>query len=244
MIRRTLTAATLACLALLGLALPAGAQAPQEIGADDNQAIAVNTDDGASIFRLAFSVRYVTDGMVDQTNTAVALASCTDCRTVALAFQVVLVEDDADVVVPENRAVALNVACAECLTYASATQIVLGVDGPVRLTGEGYRRLAQIAISLRRLEKDIETVDPNELLAVVAEAEQELLAVYTEELRPIGRPDEQADVGAATTTTTVDDGEGEGTTTTTSTSTSTTTPPTTSTSEPEASSTTTSSTAP
>ena len=34
---------------------------------------------------------HVTDGVVDQQNLAVAYASCTDCQTVALAFQVVLV---------------------------------------------------------------------------------------------------------------------------------------------------------
>jgi putative peptide zinc metalloprotease protein len=236
-IRRSLAALAVALVCLLGLAVPASAQAPQETGEDQSQAIAVNTEDGASVFRLAFAVRYVTDGVVDQTNTAVALASCTDCRTVALAFQVVLVEGDADIVIAENRALALNVACEQCLTYASATQIVLGVDGPVRLTGEGYRRMAQIAIALRRLEKSIETIDPNELLAVVREAEAELIAVYTEELRPIGPPTDGAPPTNTTSTTMVDDGDTTTTTTVTSSSsttavTTTTTPSTTTTAAP------------
>lgn len=214
MIRRTLAALAVALLGVAGLAVaPAAAQ--QQLGDDDNQAIAVNTEDGASVFRLAFSVRYVTDGVVDQTNTAVALAQCTDCRTVALAFQVVLVEGDADVVVPENRALALNVECTQCLTYASATQIVLGVDGRVRLTGEGQRRLAMMRRDLKELERTIDTIDPNALLAEVARLEQELLAILDTELVPVGPPAPDEGDGSPTTTTSVDDGEGEAETTTT-----------------------------
>ena len=79
---------------------------PQPAGADDlpgggdNAAVAVNTEDGASVFRLAFSIRQVAGGVVDETNSAYALASCVDCQTVALAFQVVLVWGGAQVVVP------------------------------------------------------------------------------------------------------------------------------------------------
>lgn len=219
MIRRTLAALAIALLSVAGLAVaPAAAQAgfpaQQQLGDDDNQAIAVNTEDGASVFRLAFSVRYVTDGVVDQTNTAVALARCTDCRTVALAFQVVLVEGDADVVVPENRALALNVECTQCLTYASATQIMLGVDGRVRFTGEGQRRLAMMRRDLQELERTIDTIDPNALLAEVSRLEQELLAILDTELVPVGPP--EGDDGSSTTSTTsVDDGEGDAETTTT-----------------------------
>ena len=44
-------------------------------------------------------------------NEAYALASCRDCRTVAVAFQVVLVVGSVDVVVPQNLAAAVNYAC-------------------------------------------------------------------------------------------------------------------------------------
>lgn len=179
-------------------------------GGSDNAAVAVNTEDGASVFRLAFSVRTVANGVVDETNSAYALASCVDCQTVALAFQVVLVRGDADVVVPENLALAYNEQCVECLTYASATQIVIGVDGPTRLSGDGRRRLGQLYRSLRDLEDQIGDMTASELHAAVTAAKTELVAILSEELVPAGRDEgeEGEDVDDAqatsTTSTTVD----------------------------------------
>jgi putative peptide zinc metalloprotease protein len=209
-------AVVLACI----IAAPVLAVAPAAAGelaqgGDDNAAVAVNTEDGASVFRLAFSIRKVNNGVVDQTNSAYALASCTDCQTVALAFQVVLVRGDADVVVPENTAVAFNDQCVECLTYASATQIVLGVDGPTRFTAEGRQRLAVLYQSLRDLEDQVATLSASELHAAVTAAKTELIAILGTELVPAGRPaDEDDDADETTTTTSTTTGEGESTTTT------------------------------
>ena len=215
-LRRALVALSFATLGVLALASPASAQA--QFGEDDNHAVAINTEDGASVFRIAFSVRWVTDGVVDQTNAAVALASCVDCQTVALAFQVVFVQGSANTVTPENLAVAYNEQCVACVTYASATQVVLGVDGPVRLTGEGWRRLAAFHRSLRELEDAAPTLTVSQLNAQVQAAKQELLSILATEVVPIGPPpaddaDETTTTSAPTTSTT--DGEATSTTTTT-----------------------------
>jgi putative peptide zinc metalloprotease protein len=189
--RRALARALVAlwiCLAALAWTPSIALGAPPGIGDAQNRAVAVNTEDGASVFRLAFSVQWVSDGVVDQTNEAYALASCLDCRTVALAFQVVLVSGDASTVVPENRAVAYNEQCVACLTYASAFQLVLSVDGPSRLTGEGMSRLVRLWVRLRTLERRIDDIPPADLLAEVAAAKAELLTIFTEELVPIGPP--------------------------------------------------------
>lgn len=176
----------LPALALLpGLVLlPAAPAAADDHRSDgqDNTAVAINTEDGASIFRLAFSVRRVADGVVDQTNAAYALASCTDCQTIALAFQVVLAFGEVDVAVPENRAVAYNEQCTECVTYASATQIVLGFDGPVRLTAEGWRRLVALRKALRGLEERAPTLTVTQLDTEVQAAKAELVAILRQEL--------------------------------------------------------------
>lgn len=171
-------------LAALSVVLAAGvgsASAPVAAddapGGDANAAVAVNTNDGASVFRLAFSIRKVSNGVVDQTNEAYALASCADCQTVALAFQVVFVRGDSDVATPVNRAVAYNDQCVECLTYASATQIVLGVDGPVRFTAAGRQRLNALEKSLRALEGRIAELDPAQLHAEVTAAKAELVSI-------------------------------------------------------------------
>ena len=195
-------------------AAPAGAQdGSSGEGGDDNEATAINTEDGGTVFDFALSVRRVADGVVDQTNTATAAASCTDCSTVAAAFQVVLVYGDADVVVPENLAVAVNSECAECFTYAAATQIVIGADG-MQLTAEGQRRLAALQKDMRDIERNADQMTDAELAAAVQGAETELVAIFDEELVPVG-----AEVGngpADTTTSTTSTIATDGVTTTTS----------------------------
>jgi putative peptide zinc metalloprotease protein len=214
-IRRFALATVLGLLLLGPLATPSSAQ--ERVG-DDTIAVSVNTDDGTSLLRLAFSVRRVADGTVDQTNTAVALASCDDCVTVALAFQVVLVTGDADIVVPENEAFAVNVACTECFTYASATQLVFGFEGPVRLTADGARRLTALQQSLRDLQRDVESLSEAEILAAVAEAKAELLSIYTAEVVEPAPPEDPA----STTTSSSSSSTTSSTSSTTSTSSSTT----------------------
>ena len=184
-IRRLLALAVLVPLSVALFASPAAADT-----GDDNSAVAVNTEDGASIFRLAFAVRQVANGVIDETNSAYALASCTDCQTIALAFQVVLATADVDVAVPENRAVAYNDQCAECVTYASAMQVVLGFDGPVRFTAEGRQRLAALRQSLRGLEERAPGLTVQQLNAEVQAAKAELIAILDQELVEVSRSGE------------------------------------------------------
>jgi putative peptide zinc metalloprotease protein len=98
---------------------------PTEPREGDNQALAVNTQDGSNEVAVALALVWVTDsGPVDTRNQAYALASCTDCRTLAVAFQVVLVVGYAQVVTPLNAAVAVNYDCDACVTHALAVQLV------------------------------------------------------------------------------------------------------------------------
>lgn len=203
-------AATIAVLFGLSFASGPPAWADDVPGGDDNGAVAVNTEDGGSVFRLAFSIRTVANGTVDESNTAIAFASCTDCQTVALAFQVILVWNDPNVVVPENEAIAFNDQCVECLTFASATQIVLGFDGPVRLTAEGRQRMAELYQSLKALEDQIATMTATQLIQAVNAAKTELVTILNEELQPVipdgagaptGSPDDTTPPAGAETTT-------------------------------------------
>lgn len=73
------------------------------------------------------SLVWVTDGAVRNTNQAYALASCADCSTVAIAFQVVLVVGSNPEVGPQNEAVAVNRECVACRTGALAMQTVLSL---------------------------------------------------------------------------------------------------------------------
>jgi putative peptide zinc metalloprotease protein len=99
---------------------------PPEQG--DNQALATNTTDGSVVYDVAFALVWATGDEVLNVNEAHAYASCSDCVTVAVAFQVVLIMDDAQVVVPQNLAVAANYDCYQCITAAIASQLVLSVE--------------------------------------------------------------------------------------------------------------------
>ena len=99
---------------------------PPEEG--DNQAAAFNTTDGSASYDVAFALVWATGDEVLNVNEAHAYASCSNCVTVAVAFQVVLIMDDAHVVVPQNLAVAANYKCFQCITAAIASQLVLSVE--------------------------------------------------------------------------------------------------------------------
>lgn len=99
---------------------------PAPPGPGDNQALAVNTTDGSTVYKVAFALVWVQPGQnVLNSNGAYAFADCHACQTTAVAFQVVLVVGNAPIVVPQNLSGALNFDCVYCLTEALAQQLVL-----------------------------------------------------------------------------------------------------------------------
>jgi putative peptide zinc metalloprotease protein len=143
---------TLLLAALFALGLTAGA--PSAASAGDNAAISVNTKDGTTVFKVAFAIRHVMGDVVDQTNGAVAYASCTDCAAVAIAFEIVLVEGDPSTVTPTNVAIAFNENCETCVAVAEAYQFVLGTGGLVHFDSDGNKILADIRKELHSLKKE------------------------------------------------------------------------------------------
>jgi hypothetical protein len=145
-------------LLVLVLALAFGA--PGAARADDNGGTrngdnivqAINTKDGSSLFKFAFSLRKVTGDVVDNTNAAIAYSSCKNCRTTAIAIQIVLVVGSPSTVTPTNAAIAINENCTLCQSFATAFQFVIGVkDESVELTRQGQRELRQILREFRAL---------------------------------------------------------------------------------------------
>ena len=113
--------------AVAGTAFPF--RLPEAPGEGDNQALAVNDEDGSTVYDVSYALVTVTDGApVTSRNDAWALASCKGCTTVAVAFQVVLVVGTSDVIVPVNTAVAANGSCLACTTTALAVQLVATVS--------------------------------------------------------------------------------------------------------------------
>jgi putative peptide zinc metalloprotease protein len=122
---------------------------PAAPGEGDNQALAVNLKDGATLVEIALSLILSSDELVDNSNEAYALASCTRCATVAIAFQVIVIQGQPPTIVPGNVAAAINAECTVCLTYAEATQLVTHLVEP--LSDEQVGELRATFKKLRRL---------------------------------------------------------------------------------------------
>jgi putative peptide zinc metalloprotease protein len=149
-------------------------------GEGDNQALAVNTEDGSVLYDVAFALVWADgDEPVDNSNEALAYASCTDCTTVAVSFQVVLVIGEADVVVPENSAEAINYNCAECVTAAVANQLVITLDGP--LSEEGMAELEALWAEIAAFGENLEGLSIEEIEAQLAEYEAQIIEIIEED---------------------------------------------------------------
>ena len=204
----------------------------------DNTAVAVNTKDGSSIFKVAFAIRHVMSDVVDQSNAAVAVSSCTDCQTVAIAIELVLVESDASVVEPTNVALAINVDCTLCVTVADAYQFVYSTGGAVHFDADGNKILADIRNELEKLKHESLTLA--ELQAKLDDIKARILDVLEHHLVAAGKPENQANAPPAPAATSTSPQP----TTDTTTAPASTTSPESSTSTPESTSTPTTTTAP
>jgi putative peptide zinc metalloprotease protein len=148
---------------------------PAPPGEGDNQALAVNTTDGGTTYDVAFALVWADDDTVLNTNEAYALASCDGCRTVAVAFQVVLVVGSADVVVPQNLSAAVNYACVECVTFALAQQLVVTV--PEALDAQALAELEALWREIAAFGASLEDVPLSEIQARLEDFERQILAV-------------------------------------------------------------------
>ncbi|MEY2450450.1 MAG: putative peptide zinc metalloprotease protein [Acidimicrobiaceae bacterium] len=236
--RTSLAALLLVVVALVGSGIAAPAASAENDqsesttdGSPINTAIVENTKDNSSVFELALDVRTIIGAStVAPGNAAIAISSCTNCQTVAIAIQIVFVVGSPTVFAPENAAVAVNADCSFCDTLATAYQFVVQTSGPVRFTKDGMHQLKDIYKALRDLEKSGLTA--LEIQARVDELMQQLATVLTTEVEPIPGDQEgehgdqegsSASSSSASTTTTVTVVSTTSTSTSTSTSTTTTT---------------------
>lgn len=190
---------------------PAGPSGQDGGSGDDNVAVAQNSRDGGEVYSVRLKIVQTDDPVVDAGNAAVAAAECSDCTTVAIAIEGVLVYGgDVTEVTPVNLAVALNSNCTNCQTLAAAYQKVTQNDTRVRITGTGRQKIAELRRELNTLRTRDLTLEE-----IAAEADRiagEFFDVLENEVLPIGRPADgsssesssptDANTGAATPTTT------------------------------------------
>jgi hypothetical protein len=138
---------------LFGIALvlalsvsPFGAvEAQEDAGSGGkNVVIVINETDERTAGRAGVLVGHASGPRAVPENLANARASCTDCRTVAVALQTVLITSYPDIASPRNAAVAVNANCTRCQTLAYAWQYVVSTGGPVRITPEGELAVADV----------------------------------------------------------------------------------------------------
>jgi hypothetical protein len=137
-------------LAVLGVIVSTGvlggpaAHADTSARGGDNIVIVHNLDDGAVRARSRVVVGHNRTDTVDNENYAEAYSSCTNCRTVAAAIQVVLVEGSPTTFAPANAAVAVNDNCQFCETFAFARQFVITTDRQVSLNDDALERIDEL----------------------------------------------------------------------------------------------------
>lgn len=168
-------------------------------GTVNNQVVVVNKNDARVASRFGSGVARVTGDSAQNQNAAVAQSSCTDCRTVAVAVQIVLVQrTDASTIAPSNYAFAINQQCVRCQTFAAAYQYVVTTEGIVHFTAEGNQRLAALQNELRSLVSN-DSISFPELDAQIGGLVQEMWSVVDNQLvlagvNGHGVPDEEVDV--------------------------------------------------
>ncbi len=123
---------------------PSGGIHAQEGSGGKNLVIAINETDGRTVGRSGVMMGHAAGPSVVPENLASARASCTDCRTVAVALQSVVITSNPSYASPRNAAVAVNENCTRCQTLAYAWQYVISTGGPVRLTPEGQQTVSDI----------------------------------------------------------------------------------------------------
>jgi hypothetical protein len=143
--RRTITA-LFAALALATAGLLAPSAGADETGTGPDQVIwAKTTGTGSSDLLSGVEVGSYKGDELRSANVARADSTdCTDCRTVAVAVQAVLVKGNPSTSTPTNAAIAINENCLRCTTYAFAYQYVVATDDRVVLTARGRRRVATL----------------------------------------------------------------------------------------------------
>ena len=148
---------------------------PAPPGPGDNQAMAVATKDGGTVYDVAFALVVAGQDTVLNRNEAYAFASCTGCTAVAISFQVVLIVGDAHVVAPQNVSAAVTYDCIRCVAAAIAVQLDVSVPGS--LDTSTAARLAALWAQIREFSQHLRTLSLAQIQAQLAQYEQEIVAI-------------------------------------------------------------------
>lgn len=139
-------------------------------GGGNNVVQAINHADNHVQIRTGITLTRVPGSTVRSSNIATSYSSCSNCQTLSVALQIVLISKTARDVQPANVATAVNYQCDHCTTVARALQYVLSVDDPTQVPPEVNQLMAQMHHTLAQIQSD----------GSIADAEQQVNAVIAQ----------------------------------------------------------------
>jgi hypothetical protein len=152
--KRAVAVAT-AVIAGLGAVIAGGTA---QAATASNFAHSAATSGHPSSFDVEFQVRQTYGDSINASNEADALSvACTGCRSVAIAFQIVVDAHPAKFVNAGNQASAINKDCTGCQTLGIAYQFILAK--PTRLDSHDRAQLDKIEVKLEHLRSSHDPVD-------------------------------------------------------------------------------------
>jgi hypothetical protein len=179
--RTTLAALTAALTLATGGLLASGAAATQSGTGPDQVVWAQTTGVNATDLLSGVQVGSYRGDNLQSTNVARADSTdCTDCRTVAVAVQAVLLKRSPQTAEPKNVAIAINERCLRCTTYAFAYQYVVTTANRAVLTRRARRRVAGIRDQIATVSHS--DLSPDDLNARLRELAADFRAVIDADL--------------------------------------------------------------
>ena len=123
-------------------------------GGAKNMVVIENRVDGRLTTRGQVQLNRIPGPTAGPANLASANTSCTDCQSLAVAFQINLISRTASSITPENAATATNAGCTGCYTVARALQYVIQVDDPTQVPPEVSRLIQTMNQELTAIQAD------------------------------------------------------------------------------------------
>ncbi len=184
-------AVVISIIATVTMAGPPRAVAGETSGGANNIVSVQNVTTGSLLAKARTSLVHDAGPTVANDNEAYAHASCTDCRTVAVAVQVVLVEGATTDFRPTNVALALNENCLRCATFAFARQEVLNPGRHVEIGETAEHQIETIEAQIQGVAVSPEPFD--QMTAHLDSLTQQLVAVVQGEVQRAGTTAENND---------------------------------------------------
>ena len=126
----------------------------QANGGARNVVTVVNRTDGRLRVRGNIQTDRMNGAAASPVNIALAYSSCVNCQSISVALQIAFRTPDAQIVAPQNAALAFNVGCTYCHSLAIAFQYVYAVEAPTDVPEEAQSLIREMDRELQIIHSD------------------------------------------------------------------------------------------